>query len=91
MSQYRQKSTKNSISHKPKRQKLEIAFMPYKASMFDSLESIYRVAKDDPDCSVSVVPVPYYDYTPDKQLELCTTNQTSIRQTYQLPTGVLMM
>ncbi|WP_054957465.1 glycosyltransferase [Paenibacillus dakarensis] len=40
---------------------LEIAFMPYKASMWDSLESIYREAEKDPDCSCYVVPIPYYE------------------------------
>ncbi len=40
--------------------KLEIAFLPYKASMWDSLESIWRAAKDDPRCNCHVVPIPYY-------------------------------
>lgn len=45
--------------------KLEIAFMPYKASMWDSLESIWLTAKADPSCEVYVVPIPYYDRNPD--------------------------
>ena len=39
----------------------EIAFFPYKASMWDSLESIYLAAKEDPDCDAYCVPIPYYD------------------------------
>ena len=42
--------------------KIEIAFFPYKASMFDSLESIWRAAKDDPQCDTYVIPIPYYDH-----------------------------
>jgi hypothetical protein len=41
--------------------KPEILFLPYKASMWDSLESIYLAAKDDPACEAFVMPIPYYD------------------------------
>lgn len=44
----------------------EIAFFPYKASMWDSLESVYLAAKEDPDCDVYCVPIPYYDKKPDR-------------------------
>lgn len=44
----------------------EIAFFPYKAAMWDSLESIYLAAKEDADCDVYCVPVPYYDRNPDR-------------------------
>lgn len=40
---------------------LEIAFMPYKVSMWDSLESIYREAENDPNCTCYVIPLPYYE------------------------------
>lgn len=43
----------------------EIVFFPYKASMWDSLESIYLAAKADPDCNVYCVPIPYYNLNPD--------------------------
>lgn len=45
--------------------KLEVVFMPYKASMWDSLESIWKAADEDPDCDAYVVPIPYYDRKPD--------------------------
>ncbi|MGN0638567.1 MAG: CDP-glycerol glycerophosphotransferase family protein [Huintestinicola sp.] len=45
--------------------KLEVVFMPYKASMWDSLESIWKAANDDPDCNAYVIPVPYYERKPD--------------------------
>ena len=48
--------------------KLEIVFMPYKASMWDSLESIWHAAANDPQCNVYVVPIPYYDRNPDLSL-----------------------
>ena len=53
-------SLKNDI-----RVRLEIAFFPYKASMWDSLESVYLAAKEDPDCDAYCVPIPYYDLNPD--------------------------
>lgn len=45
--------------------KREIVFFPYKASMWDSLESIYLAAKADPDCNAYCVPIPYYSLNPD--------------------------
>lgn len=46
----------------------EIAFFPYKASMWDSFESVYLAAKEDPDCRVYCVPIPYYDLNADHSL-----------------------
>lgn len=43
----------------------EIVFLPYKASMWDSLESVWRAANEDEDCDAYVVPIPYYDKNPD--------------------------
>lgn len=34
--------------------KLEVVFMPYKAAMWDSLESIWKAAYNDPDCNAYV-------------------------------------
>ena len=48
--------------------RLEIAFLPYKASMWDSLESVWRAAEEDPDCDAYVVPIPYYDRKGDGTL-----------------------
>ncbi len=43
----------------------EAVFLPYKASMWDSLESIWKAAEEDPDCDAYVIPIPYYDKNPD--------------------------
>lgn len=40
---------------------IEVAFMPYKISMWDSLESIYKEVEQDQDCNCYVVPLPYYE------------------------------
>ncbi len=53
-------SVKNDI-----KVKLEIVFMPYKVSMWDSLESIWMAADADENCDAYVVPIPYYDRNPD--------------------------
>ena len=41
--------------------KIEIVFLPYKVSMWDSLESVWIAAEDDSDCEPYVIPIPYYD------------------------------
>ncbi len=46
----------------------EVVFFPYKASMWDSLESVYLAAKADSGCDVYCVPVPYYDLNGDGSL-----------------------
>ncbi len=43
----------------------EVVFLPYKASMWDSLESVWRKYNADPAWDAKVVPVPYYDRNPD--------------------------
>lgn len=48
--------------------RLEAVFLPYKASMWDSLESVWKAADADPNCDVYVVPIPYYDRNPDHTL-----------------------
>lgn len=46
----------------------EIVFLPYKASMWDSLESIWIAAKNDDRCNAVVMPIPYYDKSADGSL-----------------------
>lgn len=41
--------------------KKEIVFLPYKYSMWDSLESIYFAAEQDPECEAYVIPIPYIE------------------------------
>ncbi len=48
--------------------RLEIVFLCYKASMSDSLESIYFNARSDSRCDVYYIPIPYYDKNPDGSL-----------------------
>lgn len=43
----------------------EAVFLPYMASMWDSLESVWKAAEEDPDCDAYVIPIPYYDKNPD--------------------------
>lgn len=48
--------------------KLEILFLPYKVAMWDSLESVWKAAAEDPNCDAYVVPIPYYDKKADGTL-----------------------
>lgn len=43
----------------------EVVFLPYKASMWDSLESVWKAADEDPACDAYVIPIPYHDKNPD--------------------------
>ena len=38
-----------------------VLFLPYKYSMWDSFASIFEAAKEDENCEVYVMPIPYYD------------------------------
>lgn len=49
-------------------QRKEALFLPYKASMWDSLESVWKAADADPDCDAYVIPIPYYDKGTDGKL-----------------------
>lgn len=57
-----------SVKSELKPDKIEMVFLPYKASMGDSLESIYLAAKEDPQCDAYWIPIPYYDKNPDDTL-----------------------
>jgi len=46
----------------------EVVFFPYKASMWDSLESIYMAAKKEDNCDAYCVPIPYFDLNADHSL-----------------------
>ena len=42
-----------------------IVFLPYKASMWDSFETVWEDEQKDTDNEVMVIPIPYYDKNPD--------------------------
>jgi hypothetical protein len=44
--------------------RMEVVFFPYNPSMVDCFETIWRAAKEDDSCDVYVVPIPYYELTP---------------------------
>lgn len=46
----------------------EIIFLPYKASMWDSMESVWMAARDDENCDAYVIPIPYYERNFDQSL-----------------------
>lgn len=41
--------------------RLKVVFLPYKASMWDCMESVWEAADADPECEALVVPIPYYE------------------------------
>lgn len=57
----------NSVKHDIQGRR-EVVFFPYKASMWDSLESVWMAADADPDCDAYVVPIPYYERNADGTL-----------------------
>ncbi len=54
----------NEIKEKIEVRKIAV-FLPYKASMWDSLESVWKAADDDPSCDAYVVSIPYFDRNAD--------------------------
>lgn len=46
----------------------EIVFLPYKASMWDSMESVWMAASDNENNDTYVIPVPYYERNRDMSL-----------------------
>ena len=50
--------------------KIKIVFMPYKADMWTSLESIWYAAEADENYEVKVVPIPYYDIADMKNIHM---------------------
>ena len=55
----------SSIQLELSEDKKEVVFLPYKASMWDSLESIWKAADADESTDAYVIPIPYYDKNPD--------------------------
>ena len=56
---------RNMIKYDIPEDRKQVVFLPYKASMWDSLESIWKAADADSDCDAYVIPIPYYDKNPD--------------------------
>ena len=56
---------KHSVSYDLPGDKKEVVFLPYKASMWDSLESVWKAADEDKGTDAYVIPIPYYDKNPD--------------------------
>ena len=56
---------KNTLEEQLPSDKKTIYFLPYKASMWDSLESVWEKANEDEDCDAVVMPIPYCDRNPD--------------------------
>ena len=48
--------------------KKTVVFLPYKASMWDSLESVWRAAKEDIEWECIVMPIPYFNKNRDGSL-----------------------
>lgn len=59
---------KGNIRYHIPDEKKEVLFLPYKVSMWDSLESIWLAANRDEQCEVKVIPIPYYNRKPDGTL-----------------------
>lgn len=63
----------------------EAVFLPYKASMWDSLESVWQAANEDPECDAYVIPIPYYDKNPDGSFREMHYEGDCIQIMFRLP------
>lgn len=59
----------------------KVVFMPYKASMWDSLESIWMAADKDERCEALVVPITYYELD-DKRNPIKKVNERNLFPEY---------
>jgi hypothetical protein len=57
-----------SIKYHIMEDKKEVVFLPYSASMWDSLESVWMAAREDPNCNTHVIPIPYFEKSSDGTL-----------------------
>lgn len=55
----------NRIQYEVQDDRKQAVFLPYKLSMWDSLESVWRAADADPEYDTFVIPIPYYDKNAD--------------------------
>lgn len=55
----------NGIKYDMPEDRKEVVFLPYKASMWDSLESVWEAADADENTDAYVIPIPYFDKNPD--------------------------
>lgn len=55
----------NKIKYSLPDNKRVILFLPYKAAMWDSMESIWENTANDESCEAHVVPIPYFEKKPD--------------------------
>lgn len=55
----------NAVRYELPEDKKEVIFLPYKASMWDSLESVWMAAREDVNCDAYVIPIPYFERNPD--------------------------
>lgn len=46
-------------------EQIDVVFLPYKASMWDCMETVWRAADEDLTCKAYVIPIPYYDRNAD--------------------------
>lgn len=48
---------------------LKVVFMPYKASMWDCMESVWEAAAADEECAAYVVPIPFFERSQQGEVE----------------------
>ena len=58
-------NAEHGIEYDLPKDRKQVVFLPYKASMWDSLESIWMEAHKDPEIDDFVIPIPYFDRNPD--------------------------
>jgi len=58
-------SARHGIEYDLPKDRKQVVFLPYKVSMWDSLESIWMAAHRDPEVDDYVIPIPYFDRNPD--------------------------
>ncbi len=61
---------KRTIEHEISPDRREVLFLPYKASMWDSLESLYKNEREKEDTDAYVIPIPYFEKNNNGELSV---------------------
>lgn len=66
------KEVESLVEEVEKYRKIKALFLPYKASMWTSLESVWKAANEDKDCEAVVMPIPYHEIDSEENMsKLC--------------------
>ena len=62
------------------KEQIMMLFLPYKLSMWDSMESVYLAAKNDPSCIPLIMPITYFQRNNQFEMQECINESKDFTQ-----------